>query len=160
VRVAIKVSRVFAPTTGLRRGFNLGFHVEPPEPKGRRPVRPLDFDCVLTPGWRGRARCAIRVRSTPGCLLTGLQPEEPSTGGFIRLARSRSPKPPGFGAGEARLECGSTPNPVARPKGFAKGVGMLVLAKINRAAEPGAGAKTRLTRKESEFSVRFRMARP
>ena len=58
-------------------------------PGGRRPVRPLGFVCLVNPGWRGRARCAIRGRSTPGYLLTGLQPEEPSTDGFLRLARSR-----------------------------------------------------------------------
>ena len=70
----------------------------------------------LNPGWRGRARCAIRVSSTPGCLLKGLQPEEPCTGGFIRLARSRSPKPSGFGAGEAKREHGSPQNQPAPRK--------------------------------------------
>ena len=101
MRVAIKVSRVFAPTAGLRRGFNLGFASNRPSPGGVVRFDLWVLFVSLNPGWRGRARCAIRVRSTPGCLLKGLQPEEPCTGGFIRLARSRSPKPSGFGAGEA-----------------------------------------------------------
>jgi hypothetical protein len=33
---------------------------------------------------------------------------------LLRLARSRSPKPPGFGAGEAKLQCDSIPKGVAR----------------------------------------------
>jgi hypothetical protein len=101
VRLAIKVSLVFAPTTGLRRGFNLGFASNRPSPGGVVRFDHWGLFVLLNPGWRGRARCAIRARSTPGYLLTGLQPEEPCTGGFLRLARSGSPKPPGFGAGEA-----------------------------------------------------------
>jgi hypothetical protein len=34
------------------------------------------------------------------------------------------------------------------------------LATLVRTAEPGAGAKTRLTKKENDFSILFRVARP
>jgi hypothetical protein len=36
------------------------------------------------PGWRGRNACAFFGRSTPGYLLSGLQPEEPGTDGTWR----------------------------------------------------------------------------
>jgi len=44
----------------------------------------LGFRCTNIPGWRGRNACAFFGRSTPGYLLSGLQPEEPGAGGTWR----------------------------------------------------------------------------
>jgi hypothetical protein len=73
----------------LMLGSSAGFCVEPSEPKGHRPVRPswfslYSFRCTDNPGWRGRNACEFFGRSTPGYLLSGLQPEEPGTGGTWR----------------------------------------------------------------------------
>jgi hypothetical protein len=40
------------------------------------------------------------------------------------------------------------------------GVVQFRLATLVRTAEPGAGAKTRLTKKENDFSILFRVAHP
>ena len=50
----------------------------------------------------------------------------------LRLARSRSPKPLGFGAGEAQRKCVC---------------GNEKVLDAHQAAEPGAGAKTRLRKR-------------
>ncbi len=39
----------------------------------------LGFFGTANPGWRGRSAGAFCGRSTPGYLLSGLQPEEPGT---------------------------------------------------------------------------------
>jgi hypothetical protein len=68
----------------LMLGFSAGFCVEPPEPKGIVRFDHLGFRCTANPGWRGRNASAFFGRSTPGYLLSGLQPEEPGTGGTWR----------------------------------------------------------------------------
>jgi hypothetical protein len=65
---------------------------------------------AANPGWRGRSACAFFGRSTPGYLLSGLQPEEPGTGGTQKRGQ----------------------------------------VQFYRAAEPGAGAKTRLRKRRAE----------
>jgi hypothetical protein len=67
-------------------------------------------------------------------------------GTVFRLARSRSPKPSGFGAGEAQRKSGLT--------------GWHVPEALRndrlRGAEPGAGAKTRLTLRRTALALRLR----
>jgi hypothetical protein len=48
----------------------------------------LDFRCTDNPGWRGRNACAFFGRSTPGYLLSGLQPEELTQRGLFSLSPS------------------------------------------------------------------------
>jgi hypothetical protein len=52
----------------------------------------LVFVVQITPGWRGRNACAFFGRSTPGYLLSGLQPEEPGTGGTWRQDWNGNPQ--------------------------------------------------------------------
>ena len=64
-------------------------------------------------------------------LATRIQISKPFFPAF-RLARSRSPKPLGFGAGEAQRKCVC---------------GNEKVLDAHQAAEPGAGAKTRLRKR-------------
>jgi hypothetical protein len=61
--------------------FQQGSASNRPSPRGIGRFDHLGFRCTDNPGWRGRSACAFFGRSTPGYLLSGLQPEEPGTGG-------------------------------------------------------------------------------
>jgi hypothetical protein len=57
-------------------------------------------------------KALLRLAPSRKALLLRLAPSRKAL--LLRLARSRSPKPPGFGAGEAKLQCDSIPKGVAR----------------------------------------------
>jgi hypothetical protein len=61
----------------LMLGFKQGSASNRPSPRGIVRFDPLSFRCPDNPGWRGRNACAFFGRSTPGYLLSGLQPRVP-----------------------------------------------------------------------------------
>ena len=59
-----------------------GFSVEPAVPQGGDGrFDPCEFVAIVLPGVARPERSAFSGRSTPGCSLSGLQPEEPGTDG-------------------------------------------------------------------------------
>ena len=71
----------------LMLGVKQGSASNRPSPRGVVRSDHFGFGCTANPGWRGRSAGAFVGRSTPGCSLSGLQPEEPCTDGPRHQAR-------------------------------------------------------------------------